>query len=61
MLIGWIRAYETRRDTFSLGAHRTLFDGFAGEKIEPTKREPIAAIGGMILDVVAMEFDLSVE
>jgi len=42
MLIGWIRAYETRRDTFSLAAHRALFDGFAGEKIELTKREAIA-------------------
>jgi adenylate kinase family enzyme len=44
MLIGWIRAYETRSDTFSLAAHRALFDGFAGEKIELTKREAIAAI-----------------
>jgi len=27
MLIGWIRDYEARRDVFSLGAHRALFDG----------------------------------
>ena len=43
MLIGWIRDYETRRDTFSLRAHRALFDAFAGAKIELTSRETIAA------------------
>jgi adenylate kinase family enzyme len=43
MLIGWIRDYETRRDEFSLIAHRALFDQFAGEKIELTSREAIAA------------------
>lgn len=43
MLIGWIRDYETRRDEFSLAAHRALFDGFAGEKVELGSREAIAA------------------
>jgi adenylate kinase family enzyme len=44
MLVGWIRDYETRDDTFSLAAHRALFDGFAGDKIELTSRETIATI-----------------
>jgi adenylate kinase family enzyme len=43
MLIGWIRDYETRSDVFSLAAHRALFDGFAGGKIELSSREAIAA------------------
>lgn len=43
MLIGWIRDYEARRDVFSLSAHRALFDGFAGEKVELTSQEAIAA------------------
>ncbi|MGZ3406287.1 MAG: AAA family ATPase [Polyangia bacterium] len=42
MLIGWIREYERRTDEFSLQAHRALFAGFAGEKIELTSREAIA-------------------
>jgi hypothetical protein len=42
MLVGWIRDYETRRDAFSLGTHRALFDGFAGDKVELTSREAIA-------------------
>lgn len=42
MLVGWIRDYETRRDTFSLAAHRALFAGFAGSKRELTSREAIA-------------------
>ena len=44
MLIGWIGEYETRTDAFSLAAHRALFDGFAGEKIELTKLEAITAL-----------------
>jgi hypothetical protein len=44
MLIGWIRAYETRRDTFSLATHRALFCAFAGDKLELTSREAIAAL-----------------
>jgi adenylate kinase family enzyme len=43
MLVGWIRDYETRRDEFSLAAHRAIFDGFGGEKRELTSRETIAA------------------
>ncbi len=46
MLVGWIRDYETRRDTFSLAAHRALFEGFAGDKIELTSREAIASVTG---------------
>jgi adenylate kinase family enzyme len=42
-LIGWIAEYATRRDVFSLTAHRALFDGFPGEKAELTTREAIAA------------------
>ena len=36
MLIDWVRAYETRTDEFSLQAHRALFDGFTGNKLELT-------------------------
>jgi len=43
MLIVWIRDYPTRSDTFSLSAHRGLFDRFSGEKCELTTREAIAA------------------
>jgi adenylate kinase family enzyme len=34
MLIGWIRDYAKRDDVCSLAAHRALFDGFSGPKIE---------------------------
>ena len=44
MLIGWIRDYEIRSDTFSLAAHRALFDGFGGSKIELASREAITNI-----------------
>ena len=44
MLIGWIGEYEMRRDTFSLTAHRALFDSFAGEKIELTTLAAITAV-----------------
>ena len=37
-LLGWVRAYETRRDEFSLASHRRLFAVFQGEKIEITSR-----------------------
>jgi adenylate kinase family enzyme len=43
MLIDWIRHYETRRDEFSLAAHRALFDGFTGDKRELISREQIAS------------------
>lgn len=46
MLIRWIRGYEARRDVFSLAAHRALFDGFSGDKLELTSREAIAACTG---------------
>jgi len=36
MLVGWVRAYATRDDEFSLRAHRALFDSFVGDKIEYT-------------------------
>jgi adenylate kinase family enzyme len=44
MLIAWIRDYATRRDTFSMTAHRALFDHFGGNKAELASREAIAAI-----------------
>jgi adenylate kinase family enzyme len=44
MLIAWIRDYETRNDTFSLSAHRALFDHFTGDKIELNSREAIAEV-----------------
>jgi adenylate kinase family enzyme len=44
MLIGWIHEYETRCDTFSLAAHRALFDSFFGNKVELTSREVIATV-----------------
>jgi hypothetical protein len=43
MLIAWIRGYDARTDALSLSAHRTLFEGFAGEKIELTSPAAIAA------------------
>ncbi|SRR5258706_6962845 len=43
MLIGWIRDYARRTDEFSLGAHRSLFDGFGGDKIELTSVEEVSA------------------
>jgi adenylate kinase family enzyme len=44
MLIGWISGYPARDDELSLGAHRALFDGFAGDKIELVSREAIASL-----------------
>jgi adenylate kinase family enzyme len=46
MLVGWIRDYASRGDVFCLSAHRALFDGFSGDKIELTTRESIAAFEG---------------
>jgi hypothetical protein len=43
MLLAWIRDYQARTDMFSLSAHRALFHGFPGEKIELVSREAIAA------------------
>lgn len=42
MLRSWIRDYEVRKDELSLAAHRALFDGFTGNKIELSSREAIA-------------------
>lgn len=42
-LLGWIRDYDVRTDVFSHAAHRALFDAFAGDKVELTSREAIAA------------------
>lgn len=41
MLIGWIKEYDSRTDTLSLGAHRSLYDGFNGDKVEFTSAEAI--------------------
>lgn len=46
MLRAWIRGYEVRSDEFSLAAHRALFDGFAGAKVELCSREAISAFAG---------------
>jgi adenylate kinase family enzyme len=43
MLLRWLRDYPTREDELSLRAHRALFDGYAGNKIELTSREAIDA------------------
>ncbi len=43
MLLGWVADYEVRVDEFSLVAHRRLFDGFAGQKLELTSREATEA------------------
>jgi adenylate kinase family enzyme len=45
-LIGWIGEYATRRDVFSLTAHRALFERFAGKKVELQTREAIATYTG---------------
>lgn len=39
MLIRWIEKYPEREDEFSLGSHRALYEGFAGEKIELTSND----------------------
>lgn len=36
MLIRWVGDYATRKDEFSLSAHRRLFDAFRGTKSERT-------------------------
>ncbi len=41
MLLQWVSDYATRTDTFSLAAHRALFDAFNGQKIELTDFEMI--------------------
>jgi adenylate kinase family enzyme len=44
MLLAWIRDYQARTDVFSLTAHRALFDGFLGEKVELVSAEAISAV-----------------
>ena len=39
MLIGWIRQYETRSDTFSKAAHEQLFNQFSGPKVRYSSNE----------------------
>jgi adenylate kinase family enzyme len=46
MLRAWIRDYEVRSDELSLAAHRALFDGFAGAKVELSSRQAISAFAG---------------
>jgi adenylate kinase family enzyme len=36
MLLEWVAGYEVREDEFSLGAHRELFEGYRGVKMEVT-------------------------
>jgi adenylate kinase family enzyme len=46
MLVAWIRDYEARTDeVFSLTAHRALFAGFSGDRVELVSREAITAYG----------------
>ena len=42
MLIAWVRGYATRDDELSLRRHRTLFDGFSGDKVEHAQLPPLA-------------------
>jgi adenylate kinase family enzyme len=44
MLLAWVRDYATRTDEFSLDAHRRLFAGFPGDKLECTARPDLAAL-----------------
>ncbi|AWB66035.1 shikimate kinase [Saccharobesus litoralis] len=40
MLIEWIKQYPSRDDTFSLTAHKKLYQAFKGEKEMRTENEP---------------------
>jgi len=48
MLVDWVRRYPERDDEFSLPAHRRLFDGFPGVRLEyranVTPEEVLAAL-----------------
>jgi hypothetical protein len=46
MALGWIRDYAARDDVCSLAAHRALWGGFSGDKIELVTRETISAFEG---------------
>lgn len=39
MLLGWIKEYECRSDTFSYESHRRFYDAFPGKKCVYTKNE----------------------
>lgn len=41
MLVGWVRAYESREDEFSLQEHRKLFDAHEGSKVEYKSKEEV--------------------
>lgn len=42
-LIDWVRRYESRQDEYGLARHRSLFDGFSGDKREFTNPADYAA------------------
>jgi adenylate kinase family enzyme len=44
MLISWVRDYECREDEFSLAAHRRLFDGHPGPKLEIRSNDEAARL-----------------
>jgi len=39
MLLGWIRDYRRRQDTFSYESHRQLYDAFPGKKVAYTDNQ----------------------
>ncbi|QDP00075.1 AAA family ATPase [Thalassotalea sp. PS06] len=39
MLLDWIKAYESRTDTFSLSSHLAMYDAFPREKVMHTRNE----------------------
>ncbi len=41
MLVEWIRNYENRDDTFSLSAHKALFEAFGGNKVVLTTNQEL--------------------
>jgi adenylate kinase family enzyme len=41
MLLDWVRDYATRSDTFSLAAHRALFEAFSGARHEIDRVLPV--------------------
>jgi len=41
MLLDWIKAYQTRTDTFSYQAHSALFDAFTGDKVMCVSNEQL--------------------
>ena len=43
-LLKWVEQYETRDDECSLAAHRRLFDGHPGDKVEVRSPEQATAL-----------------